>query len=301
MIEFSALTKWYGTVRGAADISFSVQPGEVFGYLGPNGSGKSTTLRCAMGLLRPTSGEIRVFGEPVRAGCATGHEQIGFLPGELRLWPRVTGRKALEVLGALGGCQQTASRRRQELAERLHLDLDRPIGKLSKGNRQKVGLVLTFQSDPDLLILDEPTTGLDPLIVAVALDLIREAAARGAAVLLSSHDLGQVAAVGHRTAILREGRLVVMDRIDTLVARSEHHLRVWFAKPATPFPVHAFTGVRILKTEDRYLHLAYRGSPDTLLRWLGKFEVKRLISPEPTLEEAFLEYYQSPAADKEES
>jgi len=193
-IEVTELTKRYGRAVGVEDLSFEVEKGEIFGYLGPNGSGKTTTIRCLMGLLRPTSGQCRVLGMPVAPGRATQHSHIGYLPGEFRIWPRLRAGRALRVLASLGG-GNGLNKRRRELAERLDLDLDRRVGALSKGNRQKVGIVYAFQHEPELLILDEPTIGLDPLVRQTVLELIRETAAAGATVLLSSHDLSEVAAV----------------------------------------------------------------------------------------------------------
>ncbi|MBP8304943.1 MAG: ABC transporter ATP-binding protein, partial [Phycisphaerae bacterium] len=186
-LEVTALTKRYGSARGIEDVTFSLGEGEVFGYVGPNGSGKTTTIRCIMGLLRPTRGEVRVLGLRVGAGRATGHGQIGYLPGDFRTWPGISARRALRLLATLGH-GDPATARREELAARLDLDLERPVGDLSKGNRQKVGVVYALQNRPRILILDEPTIGLDPLVRRVVLDLIREAAQAGTTVLLCSHD-----------------------------------------------------------------------------------------------------------------
>ena len=184
-LELRSLTKRYGSARGVENLNFAVEKGEIFGYLGPNGSGKTTTIRCAMGLLRPTSGEILVLGERVRSGRATAHARVAYLPGEFRIWPELSARRSLRALSALGG-SGSAKGRCEELAERLELNLDRKARDLSKGNRQKIGVVFAFQHRPELLILDEPTSGLDPLMRQIVLDLIRESAAEGATVVLSS-------------------------------------------------------------------------------------------------------------------
>ena len=174
-IEITALTKRYGSARGVEDLSFGIEKGEVFGYPGPNGSGKTTTIRCLMGLLRPTSGQCHILGRRIEPGRATRHDRIGYLPGDFRIWPGLTARKSLRLLAALGD-SNNISKRQEELAERLDLNLDRKLRTLSKGNRQKVGVVFAFQHQPDILILDEPTIGLDPLIrqiVAPALAVSR--------------------------------------------------------------------------------------------------------------------------------
>ena len=292
-LDVRSLTKWYGPVCGIEGVSFALERGEIFGYLGPNGAGKTTTLRCIMGLIGPGGGEVLVLGEPVVAGQATRHDRIGYLPGEFRLWPGFRARSSLRLLASLGG--DRAEGRRAELAERLELNLDRPVGELSKGNRQKVALICAFQHRPELLILDEPTVGLDPLIRQTALDLIREAAHEGATVLLSSHDLNEVGAVCGRAAILRAGRLVEMGTISKLIQQSEHRLKVWFvdATLAPAVPLSRLPGVRVIEQQPGQLHLAYQGACDAVLRWVAQFPVDRIATPQTSLEEAFIQYYRA--------
>lgn len=291
-LEVKTLTKWYGSARGVEGLSFSIRKGEIFGYLGPNGSGKTTTIRCLMGLLRPTSGECRVLGKRIVPGRATQHTHIGYLPGEFRIWPRLTARKSLRILARLGHGKKV-DKRQEELAERLDLALDRRAGALSKGNRQKVGVVYAFQHQPEVLILDEPTIGLDPLVRQVVLDLIREAAESGATVLLSSHDLSEVAAVCGRAAILREGRLAELASISRIVKQGQRRLKVWFAAgtQAPRLPVDQLPGVRLIQQDLVSLHLAYRGSIEQVLKWLAQYPVDRISTPETSLEEAFIQYY----------
>ena len=295
-LEVNSLTKYYGTTLGIEDITFSIEPGEIFGYLGPNGSGKTTTIRCVMGLLRCTSGECRVLGQRVVAGHGTQHPRIGYLPGDFRIWRGPNADRSLRVLGALGDTRQ-ANARRLQLADRLELDLDRPVGDLSKGNRQKVGVIYAFQHHPDLLMLDEPTAGLDPLVRQVVLDLIREAAQAGAAVLLSSHDLTEIAATCSRAGILRKGRLVELAPISTIIHQGERRLRIWFgdgtAVPA--LPAGQVPGVRVIAREAGSLDLAYQGPVDPILKWLAQFPVDRIATPETSLEEAFIQYYSEEA------
>jgi ABC-2 type transport system ATP-binding protein len=295
-IEVKELTKWYGSSIGVEDLSFGIEKGEIFGYLGPNGSGKTTTIRCLMGLLRPTGGQCRVLGEQVMPGRATQHSRIGYLPGEFRTWPGLTARKSLTLLARLGNGDE-ADERRQELADRLDLDLDRKIRALSKGNRQKVGVIYAFQHQPELLILDEPTIGLDPLVRQVVMELIREAAGDGATVLLSSHDLSEVAAVCGRAAILRRGRLVELAPLSDIVQKGERHLKVWFVKgtKVPSLPTDRLPGVRVIRQDDSSLHLAYRGTAEALIKWLAGFPVDNIATPETSLEEAFIQYYQREA------
>jgi ABC-2 type transport system ATP-binding protein len=296
-IEIESLTKWYGRTRGVEDVTFSIEPGEVFGYLGPNGSGKTTTIRCLMGLLRPNGGVVRILGERVVPGRGTQHARIGYLPGDFRIWGRAKARRSLGLLAALGS--DGSATRRSELAERLELNLDRAVGDLSKGNRQKVALICAFQHRPDVLVLDEPTAGLDPLMRQAALDLIREAAAGGAAVLLSSHDLSEVSAVCSRAAILREGRLVEMAPIAQIIQQGEHRLKIWFRDGTLPrdVPMAQLPGVRIVEQEPGMLHVAYQGTADAILKWAAQFPVDRIATPQTSLEEAFIQYYRQPNAD----
>lgn len=297
-IECTALTKFYGASRGIEGIDLAIEPGEIFGCLGPNGAGKTTTLRCLMGLLRPDAGEARLLGEPVIAGAATLHARIGYLPGEFRNWGNLTAGRSLRILA---GLNRSACRpRRQELAERLHLDLKRPVRTLSKGNRQKVAVISAFQHQPRILILDEPTSGLDPLVRQTVLQLIRESAATGSTILLSSHDLDEVAAVCGRAAILRGGHRVDIAPITRLMARGEHQLKVWFASepPAMQAEAEIPPAARILKREAGFLHLAYQGPAGPVLQWLARLPVDRIETPQATLEEAFLDYYQDPGTGR---
>ncbi len=291
------MTKWYGRSRGIEDVTFSIDRGEVFGYLGPNGSGKTTTIRCVMGLLRPSGGHVRVLGTRVAPGRATQHARIGYLPGEFRIWRWPSARYLLHILAALGGSDDVKARR-HELAERLGLNLNRPVGDLSKGNRQKVAVIYAFQHRPEVLVLDEPTAGLDPLVRQVVLDLIREAADTGAAVLLSSHDLSEVSAMCSRAAILREGRLVKVAPISEITQEGEYRLKVWFmdGTPAPEVPLDRLPGVRVIERQAHTLHLAYQGASDAVLKWLAQFPVDRITTPQTSLEEAFIQYYQQPDA-----
>ena len=292
-LAVDGLTKWYGSVKAVEDVTFHIERGEVFGYLGPNGSGKTTTLRCLMGFLRPTGGVCEVLGKRIVPGRATQHRRIGYLPGDFHIWPDRTDRQSLALLAALGQDSDLRSTQ-QALAERLEVDLDRRVETLSKGNRQKIGVISAFQHQPDLLILDEPTSGLDPLMRQVVLGLIREATKAGATVLLSSHDLSEVSAICERAAILREGRLVEVAPISQIVQRGERRLKVWFVEKS-PQPSGIpddLPGVRIVEQNGNTQEIAYQGRADTLLKWLAQYQVDRITTPQTSLEEAFMEYYQ---------
>ena len=298
-MEVESLTKRYGSTTGVEEVSFAVEQGEVFGYLGPNGSGKTTTIRCLMGLLRPSSGSCRLLGEKVRSGRATGHCSVGYLPGDFYLWPQLSSRKALKMFAALGDDNDTA-KRREQLAERLGLDLDRQVSDLSKGNRQKAGVIFAFQHQPQVLILDEPTIGLDPLVRQTVLTLIREVAEAGATVLLSSHDLTEVAAVCGRAAILRKGRLVKLAAISEIVHKGQRRLKVWFVEGAQVAGIigEKPEGVRILRQEAGMIEIAYQGTVEVVLKWLCQFGVDRIATQETSLEEAFIQYYSDGASNE---
>jgi ABC-2 type transport system ATP-binding protein len=205
VIEIQGLTKFYGRNRGVADLAFSVEAGEVFGYLGPNGAGKTTTIRLLLDLIRPTRGTARLFGLDARRDGTAARRRIGYLPGELALDPRMTGRNALGLLGRLRGPVDWPEV--QRLAERLGCDLSRRVGALSHGNRQKLGLIQAFMHRPELLVLDEPTLGLDPLVQHEFYLMVEEARAAGRTVFISSHVLPEVERLCDRVAIIRAGRL----------------------------------------------------------------------------------------------
>jgi ABC-2 type transport system ATP-binding protein len=243
-IRTDRLTKRFRRVAAVSELSLRVEPGEVVGFLGPNGAGKTTTIRMLLGILRPTSGHAHVLGA-VPTRDVTVRRRIGYLPGDLRVDPTMTGAELFAWFGELrGGHRQ---RRVDELVEALDLDPSRPFGALSKGNRQKVGLVQAFQHDPDVLILDEPTSGLDPLVQRRFLDLVRSAAGRGAAVLFSSHVLPEVERIASRVAIIRDGRLVTVSTVDSLLDRARHRLELRYAAPV---PAGLFDGVPGLAEAD---------------------------------------------------
>jgi beta-exotoxin I transport system ATP-binding protein len=235
-IDARGLTKRFGKLIAVDDLTVQVAPGDVVGFLGPNGAGKTTTIRMLMGFLRPTAGTAAVLGAP--AGTVAVRARIGYLPGDLRVDPALTGRDLFGWYGRLRGRHD--QRRIDNLTERLGLDPTQPFGTLSKGNRQKVGIVQAFCHDPDLLILDEPTTGLDPLVQREFLALVTQAAARGAAVLFSSHVLPEVERVATRVAIVRAGRLVTVETVDNLLDRARRRLELRYSDPV---PAGAFDGV----------------------------------------------------------
>ena len=295
-IETHGLTKFYGATRGIEALDLRVEPGEVFGYLGPNGAGKTTTIRLLLDLIRPTGGSAAIAGLDTRRDSLRVRGLVGYLPGELKLPPRSTAIGYLTYLGLLRSGVEVGVV--HELAERLELPLGRRIGDLSKGNKQKVGVVAAFMHDPELLILDEPTSGLDPLRQQDVLDLVRERAAAGRTVFLSSHELDQVEHVAERVGIVREGRLVAVEAMAMLKQRALRRVEVRLAAP-TPAAerLREVPGVRAVSIEDGLVRLDVEGSMDALVKELARLPVQTLTSEAPELDEIFLSYYGRSHAD----
>jgi ABC-2 type transport system ATP-binding protein len=289
LIQTHALTMYYGRHRGIIDLNLNVQAGEVFGFLGPNGAGKTTTLRILLDIIRPTTGRAAIFGLDCQQEGVTIRRRVGYLPGELSLPTTMRGRSFLDMIDSLRGRPADPTYRRQ-LCERLNLDTSRRIREYSRGNKQKLGIVAAFMSQPDLLILDEPTTGLDPLVQQTVLDLVREARAAGRTTFFSSHILPEVQAVCDRVAIIRDGRLVQVERIDALTARPFHRLRLRF--DSTP-PPNLFTldGVtEISRTGNTIILEVQRNLPD-LLQAAAPYRILDIETQPVTLEEVFLAHY----------
>jgi ABC-2 type transport system ATP-binding protein len=289
VIETERLTKSYGPHRGILEVDLTVEQGEIFGFLGPNGAGKTTTIRLLLDLIRPTSGRARVFGIESTADPVAIHRRIGYLPGEFALFDRLTGGQTVEYYGNLRG---GVDRRWQtELMERLDLDPSRRYREYSKGNKQKVGLVIALQHRPELLILDEPTAGLDPLIQQSFFKLVRGAVADGATVFLSSHILDEVERTAHRVGIIREGRLVKVDRVSALRDLAHHEVDLRFSGPVPVTDFESIPGVSEVAASDGHIHLRMAGDLGPLVAVAARHGVIDLASREPTLEETFLAQY----------
>jgi len=289
VILTEGLTKFYGKQRGVIDLSFAVQEGEVFGYLGPNGAGKTTTIRTLLGFIRPTRGRATIFGQDIcRYGTAI-RRRVGHLPGEYALYENLTGAEYLRYFSHLRGGVDW--RFVEELAERLDCNLAQPIRSLSHGNKQKIGLIQAFMHKPALLILDEPTTGLDPLMQQAFYRLIDAVKADGRTVFLSSHILPEVERVCDRVGIIRDGRLIAVEQVSALKARSLRRLEIHFAAPVPADVFSRLPGVRDVVVEDGVLRCTVAGMLDIVIKTAAQFTVVNVISHEPTLEEIFLAYY----------
>src|SRR5579862_8135028 len=294
VIAVSGLSKDYGSGRGLFGLDLEVDAGEVFGFLGPNGAGKSTTMRLLLDLIRPTSGSARVLGLDTRAGSVEIRRRIGFLPGDLALYPKLTGRAVLDYLAQLRG--GVDPRVRDSLAERFDADLDRPVRQLSTGIRQKLGLIQAFMHEPELLILDEPIAGLDPLVQQSFHELLREVSAEGRTVFLSSHTLSEVERVTHRLAILRRGRLVVVDSLENLRKVAVQRIEIEFGEHVPADEFRALPGVKGVEAKELTLTISFEGSADAVVKAAAAHEVRAIRPREDDLEDIFLRYYRESAA-----
>ncbi|MEV0624973.1 ABC transporter ATP-binding protein [Nonomuraea wenchangensis] len=287
VVQAEGLTKYYGSRRGLADLTMEIQPGEVFGYLGPNGAGKTTTIRLLLDVIRPTSGLVRVLGGSPREPAVRA--RIGYLPGDLVLESRDRALDYLRFLGQVRG--GVPSSRIESLADRFDADLSVPMRKLSKGNRQKIGLIQAFMHEPEFVILDEPTMGLDPLVQHEFLALVREVRASGRTVLMSSHVLAEVESVSDRVGIVRGGRLVAVENVAALREKAVRRVELHFAAPVPRADFEGLPGVRDLRVEGAALACTIDGRPDALIKAAARHTVVHLVSAEPDLEEIFLTYY----------
>ncbi|MFE8884565.1 ABC transporter ATP-binding protein [Pseudarthrobacter enclensis] len=298
-VSARSLTKSFGRREILHGVDFEVQAGSVFGVIGPNGAGKTTTMRCLLDIIRPTGGEVRVLGVDPRTGGPELRRRIGYLPGELFLEGRVTGRKLLSHYQAISG--PVPPGRIDELAQRLGLDLDRHTRKLSKGNKQKLGLVQAFMHQPELLVLDEPTSGLDPLVQQEFHSMLREARQRGQTVFLSSHVLSEVQQTADTVAILRGGRIIAVESVAGLREGAVRHLRFTATGTAAADAVVLLGtvpgagNVEVLESDGTVtLSAVLEGPIQPLLQALGRLELTDLVLEEPDLEESVLKVYAGP-------
>jgi beta-exotoxin I transport system ATP-binding protein len=290
VIETEGLTKLYGTRRGIEDVSFGVEAGEVFGFLGPNGAGKTTTIRTLLDLIHPTRGKARLFGLDSRRDSAAIRARLGNLPGDFGYGREARGREALHLLAELRGVRDLG--RAEELTRRFRADLDRPLGELSRGNRQKVGLILAAFHQPELLILDEPTGGLDPLMQEEFLGLLTEERERGCAVFVSSHELDEVERVCDRVGIVRGGRLIAVERMEDLLGKARRLVSVRVGDPAGLELLASVPGVADLQVEDGRASFSAAGDLDPIVKALASHHVLDMEVVHPSLEQVFLGYYQ---------
>ncbi|MEZ5247328.1 MAG: ABC transporter ATP-binding protein [Acidimicrobiales bacterium] len=292
MIEAVGLTKRFGSLTAVESLDLRVEPGEVFGFLGPNGAGKSTTIRLLLDLIRPTSGAVRLFGLDSRADAAAIHRRIGLVPSEVSMPRDLTAERYLAFRDDLRGIDTGAARRR--LADRLGATLERRLGEMSTGNRQKVALIQALAHDPELIILDEPSRGLDPLVQHTLHDLLRDRVDAGATVFLSSHSIAEVDRTADRIGIIRDGHLIAVEQLADVKARTARTIELDFAVPIDPGVFAALPGVDGVVASDARISARVRGSADEFLRTaLATGEVLSVRSAEADLEDVFLQYYKA--------
>ena len=292
VIKLEKVQKYYGKVHALRGLDLAVQQGEVFGFLGPNGAGKTTTIRCMLDFIRPNSGSIQVLGFDPQQSPQEVKAKVGYLPGELTLEGDFTPRKFIQHLYKLRGGTRSWTAL-LELAERLNLSMDQKIEGLSHGNRQKVGLLQCFIGNVPLMMLDEPTLGLDPLMQQEVLNIIREEADRGTTIFFSSHILPEVQKIADRVGIIRKGVLVEIAQTDDLINRALNQATVQFMEQVPESSFDHLANIKVLRMNDdhRSYTLEVEGEMDGLIKTLAKYPVRDLAIHRPSLEEVFMKYY----------
>ncbi len=290
-VRFVETTKHYGQVVGLERLSLEIADGETVGLLGPNGAGKTTTLRTLLGLLKPTSGRAEIFGLDGWRHPVAAHRHVAYIPGEFTVWPGLTGGQILDLLGTVAGGYDPTYR--DELVERFNFDPSKKGRSYSKGNRQKIAIIAALMTRAPLLVMDEPSSGLDPLMTVTFQDCLRQAKAAGQTILLSSHILSEVEAVCDRVAVLREGVLVEHGTIAELRHLQANTVEATYL--GAPPALDDVPGVEDVQLRDGHLRLHVTGSPDPLLKALARTEVTAIQMREPSLEELFHAYYDESA------
>lgn len=305
LIQINRLSKIYGSdktqTRALTNLDLTVNQGEIFGYLGPNGAGKTTTIRMLLDLIRPTSGSATIFGMDVREQSVAIHRRIGFLPGELSLWKGRTGKQIIHYLANVRGDAKRIIKHADELADQLKLDVSKKVRDYSSGNKRKLGLVLAMMHSPDLLILDEPTGGLDPLVQQTFHEMMSEYRDKGRTVFLSSHVLSEVQAICDRVGILRDGELKAVESVDRLTHVEFHRVEVKFrdAVPkGLPGELANMDAISDVNVNGASVRLRLAGDFDPLIRRISGGYIENMRVEEPSLEEIFLAFY---SGDKENS
>jgi ABC-2 type transport system ATP-binding protein len=292
VIETKKLTKYYGRERGIIDLDLIVEEGEIFGFIGPNGAGKSTTIRTILSIIHPSSGSATIFGKDVTRFGPEIRKQIGYLPSEVYYYDNMRAMELLRYSASFYNKPKAETEKRiKDLADLLNLDLHKKIDNLSYGNKKKVGIIQGLLHEPKLIILDEPTGGLDPLIQQKFFGLIREENKRGATVLFSSHILGEVQRLCSRVGIIKDGKIIKVENIKDLLQNSTKRFKINTLKPIDKKVFASIKGVSELAQEDKEINFLYRGHLDEVTKVLAKLDLTNLEVTEPDLEEIFLHYY----------
>ncbi|MCD4722779.1 MAG: ABC transporter ATP-binding protein [Desulfobacula sp.] len=290
IIKISQLTKYYGKSRGIEDLSLSITKGEIFGFLGPNGAGKSTTIRLMLNLLRPSSGEVKIFNKNVQKHYTKIFKNIGNVPGELKLYEELTGNYFLNYMNKFS---HQEPKWQNELIDAFHLsdaDLNKKIKQYSHGMKQKLGIIQALQDDPELIIMDEPSEGLDPMNKNILYDYLEKFKKAGKTIFFSSHYLAEVEKICDRVGLVKNGKLITEESISSLKEKMVRRLEVIFAQPVSGEDFD-LQNTDILEQDSHRLVLNVRGNINLLLKQITKYEVKNLVFPEPSLEETFMTFY----------
>ncbi|MDB1144959.1 MAG: ABC transporter ATP-binding protein [Alcaligenaceae bacterium] len=291
ILKTQNLTKHYGSKVAIENVSLEIKAGEIFGFLGPNGAGKSTTIRTILGFIKPTSGSICVLGETDIKKRRANHRHIGYLAGDIALYETMTGRNILKYITKLG--YNTDTSYIDELVTGFDANLDTPIKKLSKGNRQKIGLIQALMHKPKLIILDEPTTGLDPLMKERLYQCLQDAAARGAGVFFSSHDLSEVQKICHRAGFIRQGKLITIEEIHAENQLAVHYYTATFSQIPPLDGFKTLPSVEHIKVDGQQVTFTVRGHITEFMTELAQHKPLTFSQQELELEEMFMHYYQS--------
>lgn len=297
-ILLDGLTKYYGKVRGVDDLHLTVEPGETFGFLGPNGAGKTTTIRLLTGFMRPSAGRASVFGHDIVRESRSIRRLVGFVPGTAP-YEQMTGNQVLAYLGSLQGQPPVL---RDELCQRLKLDNDdlgRKLRTYSKGMRQKISIIQALQHDPDLLIMDEPTEGLDPLMQNELFSILQERSALGRTIFLSSHIISEVERLCDRVAIIRDGKLVAVEDVDAMRRLRSLRVEIQLVSGKLPDELLKLAGANLLSAEDGRYIVSYQGDLGPMLKVLSSMNLEDLIIERPSLEEVFLTFYEGKEKTKD--
>jgi ABC-2 type transport system ATP-binding protein len=284
VIETRNLTKYYGKIRGIEDITFSVKKGEIFGFLGPNGAGKTTTIRTLLGFLQPTGGEAYLFGLDIREDGIDIKQDVGYIPGDLTLYNHLTGRQFIDYFASL---RDSGMYLRDDLLALFEIPLERKIKGYSKGMKQKLGIIQAFMHDPDLIIMDEPTAGLDPLLKQEFYKFLKKEKKKGKTLFFSSHILSEVDKICDRVGIIREGHLVALENIETL-----KHKKGKLVKVKLKGDPKKFKGPKQVKVKNGWIHFHVTNDVDTWIKKLAKYSIEDIEITEFSLEDIFIHYYE---------
>ncbi len=294
IIETKKLTKYYGKSLGIKDVDLSVQEGEIFGFIGPNGAGKSTTIRTLLGLIHPSGGSATIFGKDITKFGPEIKEEVGYLPSEVFYYDNMKVIDLLRYSASFYKRDKKQVRKRiGELAEYLDLDLKKKIDDLSYGNKKKVGIIQGLLHEPKLIILDEPTGGLDPLMQQRFFDLLREENKKGATILFSSHILSEVQKLCNRVAIIKDGKIIRVEKISNLIENTHKRIKLDLAGPVDKKVFAGLKGISDFKVVGKSISFLYRGRVNDITKVLAKINLSNMLIEEPDLEEVFLHYYKT--------